>query len=374
MEQLRITRVERDALQRQLQAEKRANRHAHFATSSEKILADEDDDEEIIPSQPLLPRSSKPTQTSTRTATPASKFTQPSSAPTQTPKSPSLLVKLKTPRPIAERLDHKSTPTRRPTTTPPFVRRRTRVICQESSDEHPSDAAHTGPPTIRKRKTIVHDDSSDDEPARTPPNKRIRKLASSEQLSDDELGDYDPNKLGLRTPASKKARRALKASDGVHIEFTMVARYSSLKVIQSYESKDMRHELVELWERIAKVQDIWELKAGTAWGYEFEKPGCKQINPEKHAEWPCITSKLIGVKSRWRQGCEGRYACRNCAEANRPCFVWTGEMIWLLPLDTEDRVRPVEDKREIRYWIADDSKPTMGTEDDDEDYMEVVKD
>ena len=119
--------------------------------------------------------------------------------------------------------------------------------------------------------------------------------------------------------------------------------------------------MAELWERLEIVTStIWERKAGEDWQWEILKPASKSKTPV------CVTKKCQKQRTRWNAGFEGIYACKDCAEAGRPCFTYTplekGDDGWdygqftLLPLHEKDRKKAVGKDKEIRYWVNDSVK------------------
>ena len=129
--------------------------------------------------------------------------------------------------------------------------------------------------------------------------------------------------------------------------FRAMAYYNSNGDPHGFKSTELRGLCTELWDRIRELVESWEECKGEFWTYEFTKTGYKaKIQP-------CVTTKLAGKgRTLWHDAdCEGKFACRKCVAENRPCFTWTGDEFWLLPLRNQDRVRQVQKDFEIRYWV-----------------------
>lgn len=109
--------------------------------------------------------------------------------------------------------------------------------------------------------------------------------------------------------------------------------------------EDLSDECDELWEAIRVQVDQWEEARGECWKDEFEHAKNRSGAP------CCVTAKLNKIRTFWRAGAAGKYACRKCVEEGRPCFAWNGEEFWLLPLHDGDRKWPVKEGFEIRYWL-----------------------
>lgn len=114
--------------------------------------------------------------------------------------------------------------------------------------------------------------------------------------------------------------------------------------------EDLADVVQALWEQVKSVFDLWEEAKGEDWKYEFE------VKLKDQDAKQCVSSKLKiegreSGRSKWRSGCECRYACSQCVEEGKPCFVWYENEFRLLPLHDEDRVWPVEEDSEVRFWI-----------------------
>jgi hypothetical protein len=217
---------------------------------------------------------------------------------------------------------------------------------------------HTPSPRVTRRNAVPPSPADANPPPKraTPwqrepsPRKRARSdFIASDPESGEDLNNDDEFKLDPSAsprdarPAPAMDTSALRAS----FEFLAVTKHCRSGVIERFHSvEDLSDECDELWDHIRRLVDKWEEAKGGDWKYEFEKTGYKP------AVRPCVTTKLT-TKGRmaWRPGGEGKFACGKCVREGMPCFTWTGEEFWLLPLHDLDRRYPVLPGLEIRYWI-----------------------
>jgi hypothetical protein len=187
-----------------------------------------------------------------------------------------------------------------------------------------------------------------------------RKCSSQEERVEleEELQELEyEQKFVLDTTTSTPRKRArLSVSnpdveDFLRFKFKAVTGYTKDSngdlSLDGYDSDSISDDLEDLWEQIAEIKDVWEELKGEDWLWEFQKPGynIKAVT--------CVTQKLKGKKTTWREDGKGLYACQDCVAANRPCFTFDGELreYLLLPLHEEDRRLEREEGFEIRYWL-----------------------
>ena len=245
-------------------------------------------------------------------------------------------------------------PTKVDTTRKPEKKRK-RSVQEELEDEITdlqTGGAHPVAPEPRKRKNISRDEDSEDD--------------------DIHLGD-GPTPKGFRS-WGKSNTQGTASQDVEQFNFKAICNYNTDgSVNQFYPSKDLG-ACEELWERIEIIsRGIWERNKGGYWQWEFERQKYAPMTP------PCVTKKCQGGRTRWRLGCEGAHACKDCVAAGRPCFTYVFEMgddgykygqFVLLPMHKDDQKKTVVvGKNELCYWVNDDTKlvdpDSMGS---DEEY------
>ena len=329
-----------DSLSRQLQVEKAENAKCIAFMKSDPAKGYDQDDEEPLPSAgPVLKEQSK-VAFATASAKPTPKF--------KTLDIPEFNS------PIANANKHTDSPKPKKAPTPKKRKR----SAQEEIDDELTELG--GPPTFdlptrlrqkKKKVSYTNDDydyfatmsnDMEDEPEITAPKKK-----KSAALPPTPISPMSP-------PATQFAVEPF--------NFQAVYTYKSNGDIDLYyHSKDLKDRVAELWERLEIVtSSIWEAKAGEDWQWEILKPASKYKTPV------CVTKKCQKQRTRWNAGFEGIYACKDCAEAGRPCFTYTplekGDDGWdygqfrLLPLHEKDRKKAVEKNKEIRYWVNDSVK------------------
>ncbi|KAK5109233.1 hypothetical protein LTR62_007215 [Meristemomyces frigidus] len=187
-----------------------------------------------------------------------------------------------------------------------------------------------------------HNDTSGSEDESITSRKRHRTEDTIEQ---EEL--LDIRKTSLDPPSTKKRKHSLaNMTESADFKFLAVISWNrNGEPGAGYDFTDLDGRITELWEKIEEVKTIWEREKGLGWSWELEKRDPKR-NPH-----PCITRKMHGKPVRWRAGCEGKFACKNCVVLGLPCFTWNGADFLLLPLHEEDRVEPVKEDYEIRWWL-----------------------
>lgn len=197
-----------------------------------------------------------------------------------------------------------------------------------------------------------------------PTDERLnRRKRRSEVERSDETSDSET--VNDRSPSLRKRQRTTSTlpppSERVNFDFHLVTSYDASGVAGGFTSQEMRADLEDLWKAISKVEDFWQEQKGTEWQDVFKFDSYSRMSK------PCITTRFTsGRRNSWREGCEGKYACRGCVARGQPCFTFTltegeGE-IWLLPLHKEDRKLEVEKGFEIRYWINEEGGETSEDE------------
>lgn len=214
---------------------------------------------------------------------------------------------------------------------------------------------------VTPRSTISKSSRKTSLASTTQPKSKKRRRSIEEELESelDDLEIFDPI-------PRKRSRRSIGSNIDVDtsdirqkFHFKAILDYDSDGGCRYYVSTD-KEDIVdecEIWDDIKLVVDSWEEAKGECWAYEFEdKMRGKQC---KHIKC-CVSSKLRVEgrpkgRTNWRSGCEGKYACKDCVEENKPCFTWDGESegFKMLPLHEEDRDEryPLKKGYEVRYWI-----------------------
>ncbi|CAK3975624.1 Hypothetical predicted protein [Lecanosticta acicola] len=174
-------------------------------------------------------------------------------------------------------------------------------------------------------------DSDRDDPA--PSRKRTRGSRGSIWLTDSGPRDDDHEDLKRR------------------LSFLGITSYDDQGRPGGFNARELDDCMPMLWERIRMIVNLWEEKT-EAWKETIED----RVKMSKSKTPICVSSKLKiegreHGNSKWREGCEGKYACRKCVEENVPCFTWTGEEFRLLPLHKMDRKYPDRKDHEIRFWL-----------------------
>lgn len=206
-----------------------------------------------------------------------------------------------------------------------------------------------------------------------PPSRTTkRKCVSLPDDSAEELENVDTS------PSSTRKSSSSPSDNEIPFEFSAVIEYSPSNGIKEFLSPRDLTKCDFLWDRIRQILDVWEQKAGEDWQFVFFNTGYK------HTDYQCITKKLAKQRTAWRHGCEGVFACRDCVQYGRPCFVWEWEEektkewkhgeIRLLPLHSEDRKKNVvRGKSEVRHWINDETVFQAGDVvalDEDDEYKD----
>ncbi|KAK3671728.1 hypothetical protein LTR78_008461 [Recurvomyces mirabilis] len=210
------------------------------------------------------------------------------------------------------------------------------------------------PPTKKRKRTLyneVDDYDSDEvelsnfgspEPEREQGengNSVVVERIDQNELDDLQLSDFED-------PTSKRKHSDSSMDEGAyHFKFDIVTEYDVNGIPGGFAHKDLKGTCAELWDKIEDVKNIWEKLKGLYWQWEFKKKSGRK------SATPCVTRKMQGKGARWRFGCEGKYACKDCVEKRYPCFTWDGEDFLLLPLHDDDRVRKVVEGFEIRWWL-----------------------
>lgn len=176
-----------------------------------------------------------------------------------------------------------------------------------------------------------------DTPSPDPPTKRRRTDNENVYLSSSPQSHNSTRGGDIRDKMRFKAMQSY--GDGPN---------ASEEYLDSDE--DLADVVQDLWEQIESLFNLWEEAKGEDWKYEFE------VKLKDQDAKPCVSSRLKiegreSGRSKWRSGCEGRYACSQCVKEGKPCFVWYENEFRLLPLHDEDRVWPVEEHLEVRLWI-----------------------
>ncbi|KAK4550511.1 hypothetical protein LTR36_000090 [Oleoguttula mirabilis] len=163
--------------------------------------------------------------------------------------------------------------------------------------------------------------------------------------------------------------------DTMEFTFTAIESYAAdgSGNINNHESEEMKYMPIgELWDRIHRVQDFWELKKGKHWRDIFETSSKAKC---------CVTKRVKGGGgTQWRAGCDGKYACKDCAKMKLPCFTWdaTQWSFQLLPLHDDDRLDKLDDELEMHFWVNELTPEEQAAAEiqgafDDEDEAEYVE-
>ncbi|CZT19085.1 uncharacterized protein RCC_04931 [Ramularia collo-cygni] len=246
---------------------------------------------------------------------------------------------------------------RRPQTSSAQAAERTSYR-HSSTWSHASDAPSLPYHPLRKHMTEPrHSETSRQPRLRTKQRKRKRFDL------EDEDGDYDDLEIDMDDSGGRLARKQSKTLVRDR-EIEHVKQTCDFKAILMYDEdgdkmyldskKDLSDVCPELWERIQNQHEAWEQACGEEWRYDLESKYTVSALAKYGAKPPCVTTKLLKIsngKVIWREGCEGKYACRGCVQEKRPCFTWDGEELYLLPLHKDDRTYPEEAGFEIRTWL-----------------------
>lgn len=133
--------------------------------------------------------------------------------------------------------------------------------------------------------------------------------------------------------------------------YKAVVDYPEANEINAYDSNELdeaipiKAQADTLVARVNAVVQIWQKRDGSNWLVNLTRPGRRFGGPM------CVTTLLSKAGHEWRDGCAGRYACGGCVKRGLPCFTWTGEDFWLLPLHDEDRVGSGNRRLGMRVWI-----------------------
>jgi hypothetical protein len=222
-----------------------------------------------------------------------------------------------------------------------------------------------------------------EEPRPKGTRKRSRVDEAGLELKDLDIGSTEelpPRKKKaavhsrLRSKKSKATRQLNLDGNEVPFEFTAICKYDAKGNSDFFTSEDLKNTVGELWDRIEIcARTIWTREFGELWQDVFQDPSYYPSSPV------CVSQKCQGKRTKWQhRGFEGYYACRDCVEHGRPCFIYSLKQHYaddeekgifqLLPLHEKDRLTPVTDKFEIRYWVNDNQKMVDVDAEMDDDY------
>lgn len=214
-------------------------------------------------------------------------------------------------------------------------------------------------------------ESSDDEPLAFRASRRTKTAQRTSTPSSDEkplatritrktkaAQETSASAASLPTPISPTSP-SFPPPHNATFTFKAITSYNADGTISMYDSTKDLGKMAELWDRIEMTTNIWErYGGGGVWQEDYE------ARIGKTGEVCCVTSKMQKKATKWTKGIEDneKYACRDCAEAGRPCF----SLLFLededgvvraeyrmLPLHNAVRKRGVSKGFEIRHWVDD---------------------
>jgi hypothetical protein len=136
-----------------------------------------------------------------------------------------------------------------------------------------------------------------------------------------------------------------------------------------FDSDILKDKMSSFWKTLTSLRNKWEEQAGADWAWEVQKK-VKSRGGNGAVQRVCVTSQLDNdLRTKWRHGDSGFFACSECAKAAKPCFTWVrdegggeegdddevfgapkGEF-WCLPVHKDDRRCKEVKGKEIRSRV-----------------------